>query len=119
MRPLEIHRRYFDLKVLLILIFMIITIFAATKTQAKDDLSGHKNIMMGKRSQGAVPQDNFFYEPNQIIGRGMQGILIYHPRKLKKRYMGFGSGSGSIPFRKSPVSVVPPSSVPQIPGNNR
>ena len=90
MRPLEIHRRYFDLKVMLILLFMILTIFVATKSQAQDDVPKHKYLSMSIQGLGAVPLGDFFYESNQIIAWGIQSTLLYHPRNLKKVYLGFG-----------------------------
>lgn len=90
MHSSETHRRYFDLKVLLALIFLILAIFTATRTRAQSKSPEHKYLSMSFHVLGAVPLGAFFYESNQILPWGIQGTLLYHPERLSKCYLGFG-----------------------------
>ena len=90
MQPLEIHRRYFDLKVILILIFLIITIFTATRSRAQKKLPRHKFLSFDIQGLGAVSLDDFFSKSDHLAAWGIHTSLLYHPAKIDKFYFGNG-----------------------------
>ena len=90
MKPIDYHRRYFDLKVFLVIAFMILSIVMATTVRAQKDQSNHKYISLGIDGFGAIPLGDFFYESNQIFAWGVNGTLMYHPKKINKFYIGPG-----------------------------
>jgi hypothetical protein len=100
MQPIEIHRRYFDLKVMLVLVFVIITIFTATRSRAQDNTRNHRYFSMGIQGLGAVSLGDFFYESDQLVAWGIQSSLLYHPKKLNKCYLGVGFTYCNYGFEK-------------------
>jgi hypothetical protein len=69
---------------------MIISIFAATSSRAQEYLTSHKYISLGINGLTAIPLGDFFYESDQIIAWGVNGSLLYNPKKTDKWHFGFG-----------------------------
>ncbi|MBS0000235.1 MAG: hypothetical protein KFF73_14740 [Cyclobacteriaceae bacterium] len=67
MYPINLHRRYFDLKILTILVVMILFIFSVTSTRAQETSPGHKYILMNVSGLTAVPPGDFYCESNRFI----------------------------------------------------
>jgi len=86
----DTHPRYFDLKVLAIIFIMLLTIFFATSAQAQEESKKHKYISIGISGLTGTSLGDFFYESNQITTWGINGTLLYHPKKPDKLLIGFG-----------------------------
>jgi hypothetical protein len=79
MHSSETHRRYFDLKVMLVLIFLLLAIFTVTRSRAQAKLPPQEDLTARIHGLGAVPPGDIFYVPGQIMVRGIQGTMLYHP----------------------------------------
>jgi hypothetical protein len=69
---------------------MILSILAATSSRAQENLTRHKYISVGINGLVAIPLGDFFYESDQILPWGINGSLLFHPKKTEKWYVGLG-----------------------------
>jgi len=79
MHSSETHRRYFDLKVMLVLIFLLLAIFTVTRSRAQTKLPPHKDLSLSIHGLEAVSLEDFFHVSDQIKPRGIQGTMLHHP----------------------------------------
>lgn len=79
MHSTETHRHYFDLKVMLVLIFLLLAIFTVTRSRAQVKLSPQKDLSLCIHGLEAVSLEDFFRVSDQTMARGTERAMLYHP----------------------------------------
>ncbi len=84
------HRKYFDLKIILCLLGILVTTFFVTSVFAQHHENKHQYLSFGFGGTFSAPLNEFYHQSEQMLAWGFLGDIFYHPKKFNK--LSFGPG---------------------------
>jgi len=70
------------------MIYQVIVL--STPAISQDDSTKFKSITISLGGMCAVPLGDFYYNNDPMLALGINGAILYHPRKANKFFFGFG-----------------------------